>query len=285
MRIGLAQIHRAPQPMMAAMMTRRRGVGQVVPIAPFPPLAQYLQEWFGETQSMSPTSSVIGCGPGQDQPCANPADAANMIYGIAAGQCNLEESDKTFAGYIDDPACNDQGVAAAAAIYPQILAYFNTFPASVWATEAANAASGLYSGPSSFGGGPCGAGMVFNEVNGVITCSPASTAVGFNSDQGPSINILTGAPITPAAPASSTPVLSTTPALAPSPAPSGSSASAPSQTTGTSSSSSTSSTAAATSDPFAFLTQDTISGIPNWMLLAGGLALVMILPSLLGGRR
>jgi hypothetical protein len=39
------------------------------------------------------------------------------------------------------------------------------------------------------------------------------------------------------------------------------------------------------SDPFAFLTESAIGGIPNWALIAGGIALVMVLPSLMGGRK
>jgi hypothetical protein len=198
-----------------------------------------------------------------------------MIYLIAANQCQLESNDSAMAGYVPDPACADGGYAAAEALYPALLSFFQGFPASVWATEAENAASGNYYGVQT--PGYCPPGSVFNMTNGVITCTPNAAATRSAAGTSVPINILTGAPIT--TPPVSTPV--STPAPAPSPAPSPSQPSAPSQTTGTSSTSA----AAATSDPFAFLTQDSISGIPNWMLLAGGLALVMILPSLLGGRR
>ena len=274
MRIGLSQIHRAPGPELAMMM-RKRGMGQVVPIAPFPPLAEYLTRWFTQENVMSGVDAAVGCGPGGNLPCASPEDAAQMVYLIASQQCAMEQADTSFAGYVDDPACNDQGVAAASAIYPQVLAYFQSLPASVWSAEVADAASGNYGGP--IPAGPCPSGTVWNMTNGVISCNPINPV---NVIQGAPVNITAGAPL--ATPVSSTPV--SIPASAPSQAPSASQPSAPSQTTGTNSSTSSAS-AAATSDPFAFLTQDAIAGIPNWMLLAGGLAVVMILPSLLGGRR
>ena len=267
MRIGLAHIHRQPSPAMVAMVRQRgmNGLGDV---------NAKLQDWLSSLSAEPATDAAVGCGPGGGQPCASPQDAANAVYGVASGFCQLEADQSTFAGYVPDPGCSDGGQAAAAAVYPAVLALFNSFPASVWTTEAANAASGMYYGQ--IPAGPCPPGQ-FVQVGPNGTTCYGSTA---NQDiTNTPINITTGQPLPSPAPVTSPVITAAAPVIVSAPVPITSSSVAPSG------SGSSTTISAVAPDPFAFLTQSLFDGIPNWALLAGGLAVVMLLPSLIGGRR
>lgn len=260
MRIGVGQIHRAPSPSMYAMV-RRPGMGQAA-IGPFTPLDQYLANWFAELSGEPQGDAAVGCGTGGGLPCTSAEDAAGMVYTIAANQCQLETNDATMAGYQPDPQCADGGQATASALYPQVLSFFQAFPQSVWDTAAANLAANTPYGPEPTN--PCGTGTA-SYVNGVMTCRGSNAAVDVGQAANP--------PVT-ATPISQTPASVVTPVAAP--VSTTGTAIVPVAVTGATTS---------TTDDFAFLTQSVFGGIPNWALLAGGLALVLILPSLLGGRR
>jgi hypothetical protein len=273
MRIALGQIHRAPAP---AFRARVRGMGQDGCFAGG--FAQNMQEWIqgiSDPGINSQTDAAVGCGTGGNTPCASPQDAANQALAIAASWCQ-EANNQSWMGCPTDPNCGDGGVAAAAPYVAQALAIFSGFPASVWTAEAANAASGNYYGPQP--AGPCPAGTFTTVANGVVTCSAPSTAPSqYTGDSGPKVNILTGQPIASTITPASAPVNPTPASTAP--------AAGTSTPAAGSSNSSTSSSTSATTDPFAWLTQTSIGTLPNWMLLAGGLAALMVLPSLLKGGR
>lgn len=267
MRVGMGQIHRQPQPPMAAIMRRGvRGIGQTAtPIN----LQLALNNWFQQLSAQPQSDAAVGCGPGGGTPCASPQDAANMVYTYAQSICQEATAAQVLAGSLD-PNCADGGQAVAAALYPQVLALFNSFPASVWATEAANAASGSYYGP------------VPNSCpnGGFLTVGPnGPSCAGSTANQD-----IQNAPVSIVASAPAAAVVSPVPASAPASVPASSistTAPSPAAAGAASSSSSTSST----SDTWGFLTETSIDGIPNWMLIAAGVGLVFLLPSLMGGRR
>jgi hypothetical protein len=145
----------------------RRGMGQAS-IGPFQPLDQFLQDWLVSLSGEPPGDAAVGCGSSGGAPCTSPEDAASMVYAIAAGQCQLETNDATMSGYVPDPLCADGGKATAAALYPQVLNFFQGFAPTVWQEEQANAASGNYYGPPP--PSPCGPGESVSIVNGVVSC-------------------------------------------------------------------------------------------------------------------
>lgn len=265
MRLGIGQIH--------------RGVGQAGCFAGG--FAQNMQEWLAGIQLPGPDAQLVaavGCGPGASQPCASPADAANQALAIAKSWCD-ESNAQSWMGCPSDPNCGDGGAAAAAPYVAQALAIFSRFPASTWTTAAADAASGNYYGTqNSYGAPVCPPGTFFNtKAGGGFTCTPPdATPQQFTGDSGPKVNPLTGQPVpstitpsnspTNAAPASTQPAAGT---------------STPAAGTGSGGTSNTSTT----SDPLAWLTETSIGTVPNWMLLAGGLVAIMVLPSLLKGGR
>lgn len=257
MRLGIGQIH--------------RGVGQAGCFAGG--FADNMEQWIAGLQAELPSDAAVGCGSNGGTPCASPADAANMALIIARSWCQESNNQAQF-GCPADPNCNDMGAAAAAPYVAKALAIFGGFPPSVWATEAANAASGNYYGTAP--AGPCPPGTFYNtNAGGGFSCnSPDAAPSQFTGDQGPQVNILTGQPI----PATITPSnVPTTAAPASTPA-----AGTSTPAAGTSNTSTSPST---TSDPFAWLTETSIGTVPNWMLLAGGLGALILLPSLLKGGR
>jgi hypothetical protein len=254
MRVGFGAIHHRPSPSVAA----RVGMGDV---------NAQLQAWLSSLGGEPGVDAAVGCGPSGGAPCGSPEAAAQMAITIAQQACVQESYAADFPGYVADPLCADGGTAAGQAFASQALAYFNALPASVWTTEAQNAAAGLPYGPTPGGGGYgelCPSGI--QGPNG--TCVGTPTPIPFN--------ITTGAPtITSAPPAQ--PALPTLPASSAPSAPAGGTSSGTSSgTTG-----GTSNTNASTSDPLAWLTESAIAGIPNWWLLAGGLVAVVALPMIL----
>lgn len=274
MRIGIGQIHQRPSAPMVAMIRRNGGMGDVNAL---------LANWFQSLSAQPPSDAATGCGSGGGYPCGSPVQAAQQVYTQAAAFC-AEETDGSFvAGYVADPACSDNGKAAADAIYAQVLSFYEGLPASVWQDEAANAASGNYYGTAP--AGPCPAGMFVQVGPNGLTCY-GNTAQDAGS-VGPPINIQTETPIAATTPVVSTPVQQAPPTQVATPttalpliAPAASSSS----TTAAGAPASSSSSSTSGTDDFAFLTQSLIAGIPNWALIAGGLAAVLLLPSLLGRR-
>ena len=157
--------------------------------------ANNMSQWLAGLSAESPADAAVGCGNG-GQPCASPADFATMAAKIAASWCQ-ESNDQAQFGCPSDPNCVDMGVAASAPYAAEALSLAKSFPASVWATEAANAASGNYYGAQDTYGAPkCPAGTFYNTVpGGGFTCSAPDAAPQYLADQGPAIDIATGQPI------------------------------------------------------------------------------------------
>jgi hypothetical protein len=284
MRLGIGQVHRMlPVPFHVAPRPGPwrgfMGLGQQ-PGCFAGGFADNMQQWLQGISlpgGNAEADAAVGCGPNGGTPCASPADAANMALQIAASWCTEANNQAQF-GCPSDPNCGDMGVAAAAPYVAAALAKFSQFPASVWTTEAANAASGNYYGPQP--AGPCPPGTFYNTVaGGGFQCNaPNAAPQQYTGDSGPQVNILTGQPI----PATITPSTATVNPTASSASPSAAGSSSPAASNaGTS----TNTSASSASDPFAWLTQTSIGTVPNWMLLAGGLVAVMVLPSLLKGGR
>jgi hypothetical protein len=299
MRVALGQIHRV-NPFVP-------GLGQTG--CTYGGLEAAMQDWLSSLTQEPATDAAVGCGSGGGAPCPDPITASQQqAAAIASNYCSIDANNAALFGCPADPACVDPE----AAIQPFIVqaqAIFNGFPANVWQAEAAAATSGQYYNEVP----TCPPGTSPSSSGGVVTCwslttgaaeqpsyAPAVTPSGAplqGSPQGPSLTIKPGnaASTTPAGAASysappipstssiaannaatvgTTPSVgtpgATTPITAVGPAPS---PAAPSPATNSSTS------------PFAFLTEDSIAGIPNWVLIAGGLGLLMLLPSLMGGRK
>lgn len=269
MRIGIGQIHRQPgTPLMA--LVRRPGVGQVTT-----PVQAQVESWLAGLQGSLLNAQDYaggGCGSGgNNAPCASPADAANSIYPFVSMLCQENANTAQLTGGPTDPDCGNNGQALAAQYYSQLLALFNSLPSNTWTTEAA----ALAAGPGSY---ECAPGMT------LITSGPSAGSCGLTSVVGgqsgsgtPSVPIST--PSVPVSAPSATPQPSASAAASTVPA----ALISPTPATAAAGSSSTNAPAAASS--FGFLTETSIGTIPNWMLIAGGLALVLVLPSLMGGRK
>ena len=270
----------------ARMIAIPRGMGQAVSGCPETGFDGQMQNWLGSLQAQPQGDAAVGCGPSGGAPCGSPQEAAQMAALIAQQYCTVATSDEAF-GCAADPACANPAASAAPYI-AQALKFFQGFPASVWNTEAANAASGNYYGTQP--AGPCPPGQFVQVGPGGVSCY-GSTA---NQDlQNAPVNIQTGVPL------SSTPPVPVTPPVVvtktPPPAASSSSSSSSSPTSGSSSSPApvvnnyystanpAPAPAAAAAAPLdlSFLTDSAIGGIPNWILIGGGLLAL----SLLGGKR
>lgn len=290
MRVGFQNIHRSPSQGLMAVM--RRGMGQTgCPGS----LNDALQSWLSSLSAELPVDAAVGCGPSGGAPCGSPAEASQMANVIAEKFCALAASVAGEFACNVDPACSNPD-AAAAPYAAQALSLFQGFPASVWTTEAANAASGNYygsigteQGPApNVGCGPGQNGVYLATVNGAVVTIPcgtpmpsgaaAATAPAFVPQSpiqyGPPVSASTGAPLSSAPAPTAT---YSTPINSPSGSPAGSS--------GGSTSSSTSSGGTLT-DSLGWFTQSIIGGIPNWALVAAGVAaLVFVIPMMSGGRR
>lgn len=306
MRIGFTEIHRAPSPGLMAVM--RRGMGQSgCPGS----LSDALQSWLSSLSAESPADAAVGCGPSGGAPCGSPTEAAAMAGTIAQQFCDLASSVAgEFPGCTVDPACSNPA-AAAASVQQAALQLFNSFEPSVWATEAANAASGQYYGPvgteqgpaSNPGCGPGGNGLYVTGQNVSAQCPngtwtegpngmvwtyappaagqalPVSLTVAPTVAQptiyGPAVNVATGQPTTSApAPAAAAPV---TGAVQPS-------TTAAATTAGGGAAAGTQ--PSSTTQALGWFTESSLDGIPNWALVAAGVvALIVVLPMLTGGRR
>jgi hypothetical protein len=271
MRIGFANIHRAPPPGLMAVM--RRGMGSIGQTGCPGSLEDALQSWLSSLSAELPVDAAVGCGTSGGAPCGSPSEASQMAVTIAQQFCDLASSVAgQFPGCSVDPACSDPA-SAAAPYAAQALSLFNSFPASVWSTEVANAASGDYygaigteQGPApNVGCGPGQNGLYLATVNGSVVSIPCGTAAPVSTSAN--------------APASSTPATVTSP---------GTATTTPAGTASSSSSSSSSggsSTGSTLTDSLGWFTESSFDGIPNWALLAAGIAALVFVVPMLTGRR
>ena len=274
MRIGTGQIHRQPSPAFMARM-RRPGMGQVSS-----PVAAQVQSWLQGLQASTLNAEDYaggGCGSGgNNAPCASAVDAATSVYPFVAMLCQENANTAQLTGGPTDPNCGDNGQALAGQYYAQLLALFNSLPANTWTTEAA----ALAAGPGSY---ECAPGYT------LITSGPSAGSCGLTSVVGGQSG--TGTPSVPVVVVSTPSVPVSAPTVTPQPSVSSAASTIPASSispapaTAAAVPSSTSGAAAASSSDWSFLTETSIDGIPNWMLIAGGLALVFVLPSLMGGKR
>jgi hypothetical protein len=264
MRLPANIIHHAPPRNLAALM--RRGIGQSGP-AGYSSCAAYLA---GTLAAFPPVSTAASLGPVDEVLSAlqiNPgvtsaATAANVVYSLAQQYCGAigAESSEQDPNIPTAPDCSDGGQSAATAAYPAYLAYYSALPASFW-----TAIQTLASTPETVAVSPAivqqGSYTAPTYVTVTPTSMPNPTSVAQAQQQVQ--QLITGAPVS-SSPASST--------------------SSGSSTSGgtTSSSSSGTSTAAPW---YEWFTETSIDSIPNWALVAGGVALIVILPMLLGGKK
>lgn len=120
--------------MGAPRIVRTRGMGQAASSA-----ADYLAQKFAAmppvgTAAMllntpSPSGAVLSAL--YINSATSPSQAAQVVYDLAAEFCGQQQDTAIFGG--TPPAdCANNGQAAAAAAYPQWLAYYSSLPASVW---------------------------------------------------------------------------------------------------------------------------------------------------------
>jgi hypothetical protein len=268
MRIGIGQIHRRPTAPLVALV-RRPGMGQVSSS-----VQAQLQSWLQSLQASTLNAQDYagsGCGSGgNDAPCASPTDAANSVYSFAAMLCQENANTAQLTGGPTDPNCGDNGNALAASMYPQLLALFNGLPSNTWSVEQ----SALAAGPGSY---QCSPGMT------LITSGPLAGSCGLTSVVGGQAS--TGVPSVPVIPQS-------VPVVSPQPSPSVAASTVPAvsispaaATAAIGSSSTSGSTAAVSSSGWGFLTETSFDGIPNWALIAAGIAAIFLAPKLFGGSR
>lgn len=220
-----------------------------------------LQQWLGSLRGEPGSDAAVGCGSNGSMPCTTPEDAANMAYIMAAQLCQEEAFGSDFPGYVADSACADNGKAAADAIYPEALAFFKGLDPSVWATEAANAASGNPYGASTynyFGGSPTL--PTYTQSPNPQSPSQISQYNAFVAGRGPM-----PAPAVPASSPAASPLLTPASATSPAAAVASSPVSAP----------------VSSGFDLSFLTGSLFSGVPNWVLLSGGALLLFMM----GGKR
>lgn len=236
-----------------------RGFGQTTQGCPELQFDGYMQSWLSSLQAEPPSDAAVGCGANGGEPCTSPDEASSMAMLIAENYCSVVADGAAF-GCPSDPACNNLS-SAVGPYTDKALAFFRTFDPSVWATEAANLKSGMIYGSSH---SSCPAGTFPSIANGVLSCSgpsgqgptptasqgsspyiaPVDTSVSritSSGDGGPTTNQPMGSPV----------VQTTTPAPL----------------------------VVAAPDPFAFLTQSVIGGIPNWGLIVAGVAALFLLGS------
>lgn len=227
-----------------------------------------------------------------------PEQAAQQVFFLAENWCNVNGwgAQISSAGQAQAnpvpllssaPDCGDQGQSCAAAAYPKFLAYFQSLPSIVWQQASAATAAPRYTCP--VGSEPkydangnatgCFNSGAINQQVAQATVNTAPPIVPYAPSVADVLNVIStaGTPVQ-APPASSPAASSLTPpvsssvipsALVPSALVSG----APQQQ-------------AAPFDLTGWLQQQTIiSGLPNWGVLAAGLAALVFLPSLIGGRR
>lgn len=255
MRVGFGQIHRAPGPNVAALM--RRGMGQTTQGC-----AQYLASVLASYQAIQQDGLLTGTPGGLSlaevniQPGMSPTDAADQVYSIANGFCQRAGfAAQVQTGLTLPSDCSDGGEAAAAAAYPQWLAFYNSLPAGVW-----QSAQQLASQPTSYS----------------IPLNPTSVAQAQQQQ-------LVVEPSTPQPMQVQTAAPTPVSVSAPAPAPAAVASSVPAALINTSAP--VAASAPASTDAISSFFTETIDGIPNWVLIGGGLVALLLLPSLLGGRR
>ena len=252
--MNFSSIHRGPSPGMVALMGLR-GLGDANPGNAS--VALYLANTLASYPSPSHMAELgsealvsVGINPG----VTTPEGAAQQVFSLAQSFCQLAAFNVQF-GSTPPSDCGNGGQAAANAAYPNYLAYFNSLPASVWQIAQQQTNNPSYICPPG----------TYQTSPGVCVASPGAPA---GTPTAPTV-------VPPANSPWSAPPVQPTP-----PAPN---AAAPSQ--GPSTAPLPAASNGATSNPLSFLTDSAISGIPNWALIGVGIVAIMIVPSLLGGRR
>ena len=234
--------------------SRRRGMGQTQG-CPETAFDGQMESWLSSLSAESQADAAVGCGAGA--PCASPADASQMALLIAQNYCNVVADGAQF-GCPPDSACNDIPTSAAPYV-ARALAFFQSFPASVWTQEAANLKSGNYYGTDT------DVNAQWNYNAGV---APVLTYAEANAGN------TTGSPLSQTGTVIAAKTDSSAPSNTSQPTGSVQTTTGPIATTAAAAS-------VAAPDPFAFLTESMIGGIPNWGLILAGVAALF----LLGGKR
>lgn len=222
--------------------------------------AQYIQNAFSALPSAAEAAMLLNTGSPSGEvlaalfinslPSSPSATAQAAVAQLAQEYCgavNAEWSsgDPNAASPSD---CTDGGTACAAAALPMWEDYYNSLPSSVWTTGMVSA---QVANPQAF---------PVQNLPGPAIASPVTSPVSAPVSTAPAV----------AAPAP-------TPTPSPSPQPTGTQPSGGTQPTG--------GTGAQQTSSFGWITETSFDSIPNWVLLAGGVAVLLMLPSLMGGRR
>jgi len=185
--------------------------------------------------------------------------------------------------------CGDGGQAAAQAAYPAFLAYFSSLPSTIWGQASTVTSTPTYFCPEGSqpqydsNGHPTGCVSLTTEQP--VSANPTPVLQTTNPYQ-PSVAQVVQAQIAAGQAAATNPALNPT-GPGPSQQPGApSQPSAPSQPLSTGPATQTVATGTDSfSQALGWLNQTSIGSIPNWGLLVGAFAAIMILPAVLGGRR
>lgn len=175
--------------MGAPRIVRTRGMGQAASSA-----AEYLAQAFAAMPPVatammllntpSPSGAVLSAL--YINSATSPSEAAQVVYDLASEFCGQQQDTAIFGG--TPPAdCANNGQAAAAAAYPQWLAYYSSLPASVWTSgtvspQQANPQVFMTADPIvtpaasvPFQFGPVPASQILAQAINGVTSTPASS--------------------------------------------------------------------------------------------------------------
>lgn len=182
--------------MGAPRIVRTRGMGQAASSA-----AEYLAQAFAAMPPVatammllntpSPSGAVLSAL--YINSATSPSEAAQVVYDLASEFCGQQQDTAIFGG--TPPAdCANNGQAAAAAAYPQWLAYYSSLPASVWTSGTVSPQQAnpqvfvtadpivTPAAPVPFQFGPVPASQILNQaINGVTPPASSSGASGSGS--------------------------------------------------------------------------------------------------------
>jgi hypothetical protein len=183
--------------MGAPRIVKTRGMGQAASSA-----ADYLAQKFAAMPPVatammllntpSPSGAVLSAL--YINSATSPAEAAQVVYDLASEFCGQQQDTIIFGG--TPPAdCASNGQAAAAAAYPQWLAYYQALPASVWTSgtvspQQANPQAFITADPiiptpaptpAPFQFGPVPASQILDQAINRVPSSPATSGGGSGS--------------------------------------------------------------------------------------------------------
>jgi len=267
MRVAIQSIHRYPTPTLRLISApRRSGMGQGPGGAAT--CAQYIANAFAGLPSAAEAAMLLNTGSPSGAVLSalyitggSPAEAAqNIVTQLAQEYCGAVQAEISSGdpNAASPPDCGDGGASCAAAAYPRWLAYYSSLPASVWST-----------------------GMVSPQVANPQAFPTAVPVVAPPPPSPPDTTLFTVYGPPPAGTPAAQQIQQNTPTPPPPspPSPFGSGASAPAAGTSSGTGSGTSTSGAN------WFTETSFDGIPNWALVAGGVGLVLLAMSMMGGRR